>query len=115
MNWVCLENAPKGLDLKVLLESDSDFPAQDKSERDFPVQFQKHFVMQPPKEPFHPGLSKIPAPAGGPGSDIIKLGITIGGQKLSAGRFLICGAGWGLTFCLPKFASTFLHIQRKQV
>ncbi len=36
----------------------------------------------------HPGLSKIPAPIGGPGSDILKLGITIG-QKLGAGRFLI--------------------------
>ena len=28
--------------------------------------------------PFHPGLSKIPARVGGPGSDIINLGITIG-------------------------------------
>ncbi len=28
--------------------------------------------------PLHPGLSNIPAWAGGPGSDIIKLGITIG-------------------------------------
>ncbi len=32
----------------------------------------------------HRGLLKIPVPAGGPGSDIIKLGITIGGQKLGA-------------------------------
>ncbi len=37
----------------------------------------------------HPGLSKIRSRAGGPGSDIINLGITIGGQKLGAGRFLI--------------------------
>ena len=43
------------------------------------------------------------------------LGITIGGQKLSTGRFLIAGAGRGLTSCLPKFASAFWHIQRKQV
>ena len=55
----------------------------------------------------HPGLSKIPAPAGGPGCDIINLRITIGGQKLGAGRFLIPDAGRGLTFCLPKFASAF--------
>ncbi len=56
---------------------------------------------------FHPGLSKIPARVGGPGSDIIILGITIGGQKLGAGRFLIPSAGWGLTRFLPKFASAF--------
>ena len=37
--------------------------------------------------PNHNGLYKIPAPAGGPGSDIIKLGITIGGQKLP--RYII--------------------------
>ena len=55
----------------------------------------------------HPRLSKIPAQVWGPGSDIINLGITIGGQKLGAGRFLIPGAGRGLTFCLPKFASAF--------
>ncbi len=56
---------------------------------------------------FHPGLSKIPARVGGPRSDIINLGITIGGQKLGAGRFLIPGAGQGLTCCLPKFVSDF--------
>ncbi len=57
----------------------------------------------------HPGLSKIPRGLGpgGPGSDIIKLGITIEGQKLGAGRLLIPGAGRGLTICLPKFASAF--------
>ena len=62
----------------------------------------------------HPGLSKNPARAGGPGSDIINLGITIGGQKLGAGQFLIPRAGRGLTFCLPKFASV-LTFQKKQV
>ena len=56
---------------------------------------------------YHPGLSNIPARVGGPGSDTINLGITIGGQKLGAGRFLIPGAGRGLTCCLPKFASAF--------
>ncbi len=63
----------------------------------------------------HPGLSKIRSRAGGPGSDIINLGITIGGQKLGAGRFLIPRAGRGLTCRLPKFASAFKHVQRKQV
>ena len=29
-----------------------------------------HFY-EDPRKPYHPGLSKIPAPAGGPGSDII--------------------------------------------
>ncbi len=52
----------------------------------------------------HPGLSKIPAPAGGPGSDIINLGITLEGQKLGAGRFLRQDGG---SRCLPKFASAF--------
>ncbi len=42
-----------------------------------------------------PGLSKIPARVGGPGSDIINLEITIRGQKLGAGRFLIHCAGRG--------------------
>ncbi len=63
----------------------------------------------------HPGLSKIPAWAGGPGSDIINSGIAIGGQKLGAGWFLIPRAGRGLTCCLPKFASAFKHVQWKQV
>ena len=36
-----------------------------------------------------------------------KLGITIGGQKLGAGR--------GLILCLPKFTSAFEQVQRKQV
>ncbi len=64
---------------------------------------------------FYPGLSKIPARVGGPGNDIINLGITIEGQKLGAGQFLIPCAGRGLTCCLPKFASAFRHVQRKQV
>ncbi len=37
---------------------------------------------------YHPGLSKFPAQFFFPGSDIIKLGITLGGQKLGPGRFL---------------------------
>ncbi len=56
---------------------------------------------------YYPGLSKIPAPAEGPESDIINLGITIGGQKLGAGWFLIPGAGRGVTCCLPTFATAF--------
>ncbi len=42
----------------------------------------------------HPGLQK-PAPAGGPGSDIINMGLkleTMGGQKLGTGWFLIPSA-----------------------
>ncbi len=31
--------------------------------------------------PYHPGLSKIPARVGGPGSGILNLGVKIGGQK----------------------------------
>ncbi len=59
-------------------------------------------------------VSKIPAPAGGPGSDI-KLGITIGGQKLGAGRFLIPGAGRGPTFSVPKIACFFFNSECQQV
>ena len=46
----------------------------------------------------HPGLQK-PAPAGGPGSDIINMGLkleTMGGQKLGTPNPQWPSAGWGL-------------------